>query len=117
MRNKRRTNISFKLHGAMRNLLKRILSLTKQNKENRTTEILGYTPTKLRQKLEMGFTDAMNWKNYGIYWVIDHKIPVNYFIKKKITNPKIINCLCNLQPLSRIDNILKSNKFESSIKK
>ena len=62
-------------------------------------------------RLEMNFTDKMNWKNYGTYWEIDHKIPIDHFIKKGITNQKIINVLCNLQPLTYKENREKSNKL------
>ena len=50
----------------------------------------------------------MSWENYG-EWHIDHKKPISKFDKK--TNLKIINSLCNLQPLWAKDNLSKGNKF------
>ena len=56
----------------------------------------------------------MTWGNHG-GWHIDHKIPIDYFIKKNILDIKIINALDNLQPLKAIDNIRKGNKISLKI--
>lgn len=48
--------------------------------------------------------------NYG-EWHIDHKKPLSKFDKTEKSN--IVNALSNLQPLWAIDNLKKSNKYES----
>lgn len=78
---------------------------------SRSFEKLGYKPKDLAAHLEKQFDVNMNWKNYGTYWVIDHKIPIAHFIKQGIMEPKIINALNNLQPMEKIANIKKSNKL------
>lgn len=95
---KRKNDPIYKLKDSMRNMVNTTLKLIGTKKEKKTIDYLGYSPEKLMIRLEFNFTDGMNWKNYG-KWEIDHIISISYFIKKRITDPKIINALCNLQPL------------------
>lgn len=81
----------------------------KQNKTNNTYSILGYTSLELKQHLERKFDAKMNWGNYGEYWVVDHIKPITKFLKD--TDIKIVCSLSNLQPLEKIENIKKSNKY------
>lgn len=110
-RNKRKNDPLYVLLCSMRSMVHKVFKLIGTKKENRTIEELEYKPLQLMWRLEMNFTDKMNWKNYGTYWEIDHKIPIDHFIKKEITNQKIINALCNLQPLTYKENREKSNKL------
>lgn len=50
----------------------------------------------------------MSWDNYG-EWHIDHIKSISKFGDK--TNPRLINALCNLQPLWCSDNLMKSDKW------
>lgn len=75
-----------------------------------TQELLGYSPIDLRSHLESRFDNKMNWDNYGTYWVVDHIISINSFLKQGINDPKIINALGNLQPLQWKENIIKGDK-------
>lgn len=101
---KYKTNLKYMLIQKMRDLLRRCM----KNKIDKTQSILGYTYEQLKQRIESQFKTGMNWENYG-KWHIDHKKPVSLF--KVGTNPRIINALCNLQPMWAIDNIKKSNKY------
>lgn len=71
---------------------------------------LGCTISELRAHLESKFQPGMSWDNYGKYWVVDHIIPLaNY----DLTDREVFCRLChfsNLQPLTRHDNAVKSNK-------
>jgi len=88
----------------LRNALKRIGT----NKEGKTSELLGYSASQLKEHIEKQFVDGMSWDNWG-EWHIDHIKPVSKFDKsEKIT---IINSLNNLQPLWAVDNLRKSNKI------
>jgi len=107
IKKRRKNDVEFRLK-----LVMRVLNKIGLKKEQKTCFILGYSPEKLKKRLEMNFTCKMTWKNYGEYWQIDHKIPVSYFIKKGVKNPRLINALSNLQPLTCKDNLLKSNKFK-----
>lgn len=91
-----------------RRLVRRTLKFSLENKNNkRSFEILGYTPHQLKQRIECQFKDGMSWDNYG-QWHVDHKKPITLF--EKPTPVRIINSLCNLQPLWALDNLKKNNK-------
>lgn len=44
---------------------------------------------------------------------IDHKIPVSWFVST--TPPHIVNHLHNIQPLTKENNINKSNRYADSV--
>lgn len=77
---------------------------------NRTREVLGYTPERMAQRIECQFTNGMSWDNYG-EWHIDHKIPISRFIERGETRPHIVNALSNLQPMWASDNLSKGNRW------
>jgi hypothetical protein len=91
-----------------RRLIKRTLKYLGTEKELTTIELLGYSPSQLKETIESKFIDGMSWNNYG-EWHIDHIKPISSFDKTE--NPKIINSLDNLQPLWAFDNLSKGNKF------
>lgn len=47
-------------------------------------------------------------------WHIDHVFPIKAFMEHNIHDIKIINCLENLQPLTKTDNLTKSDKYDKS---
>lgn len=107
-KNKYKTDIDHKLSVVCRSFLRRCL-YDKNGK--RTYDILGYSAQKLRQRLECQFTKEMNWNNYGTYWNIDHRKPINMF---KLETPiYVINCLSNLRPIVKEENYSKQNRFIS----
>jgi hypothetical protein len=95
---------------AHRNILKRHLAFINDSKLDKTSELLGYSSNELKIYIESLFKDDMSWDNYG-EWHIDHKKPLSKFDKTEKSN--IVNALSNLQPLWAIDNLKKSNKYES----
>ncbi|HDY66721.1 MAG TPA: hypothetical protein ENH85_02900 [Candidatus Scalindua sp.] len=76
-------------------------------------KIIGYSLDKLIQRLEFQFTPQISWANYGSYWWVDHILPRSWFNYKEPEDVgfKICWSLENLQPLEKITNIKKSNKF------
>lgn len=94
---------------AVRNTLRRTLSDWKGGRK-KSEEILGYTFEQLQKRIEVQFRDGMSWDNYG-EWHIDHKKPIKRFIDQGEDNPRIINSLCNLQPLWKEDNLKKGATF------
>jgi len=48
-------------------------------KTDTTMNYIGCNIQYLREWFEFNFTDEMNWDNYGLYWSIDHIIPVSKF--------------------------------------
>lgn len=88
-------------------------SLNNNSKAGQHWETLvGYKVEELKTHLEKQFLSGMTWKNYG-QWHIDHKIPIVAF---NIESPVCIDfkkcwALPNLQPLWKLDNILKKDKL------
>ncbi len=78
-----------------------------KTKLNTVTEF-GYTPEQLIKRIECQFKEGMSWNNRRM-WHIDHKKPMSAFIEG--TSPRIINMLCNLQPMWAKENLSKKNKF------
>jgi hypothetical protein len=96
-----------------RRLIKRALKYLGTEKESTTIELLGYSPSQLKETIESKFIGGMSWDNYG-EWHIDHIKPISSFDKTE--NPKVINSLDNLQPLWAFDNLSKGSKFDLKIK-
>ena len=92
-----------------RSILYRYLKISKIEKSGDTKSNLKYTPEMLKMRIECQFKQGMCWENYG-EWEIDHKKPISKF--NSDTDPSIVNALCNLQPLWKIDNLKKSNKWK-----
>jgi hypothetical protein len=92
-----------------RNILKRHLKYMGLEKNSRTSYLLGYTSTELKNHIESLFKDNMSWENYG-KWHIDHIKPISKF--SKLEPPSIVNSLNNLQPLWAFENLSKGNKYE-----
>jgi len=90
---------------------KQVSSLLKNRNGLHSHEVLGYTGLELVSHLEKQFDEKMNWENYGTYWHIDHIVPISYFTSQGVYDPKVINCLTNLQPLEAKENIRKSNRY------
>lgn len=87
-----------------------MLKRTLNKKTNRSHKILGYT----RKQLLQHITNHQNWnKVKDDNWQIDHIFPISAFIRIGITNPAIINNLDNLQPLTAIENYIKSDTYDS----
>lgn len=89
-----------------KNLVRRLI---KNKARRRTEEFLGYSQAEFRKHIESQFTEAMSWSNRESFH-IDHKIPVVAFLKAGITDPRIVNALGNLQPLTREQNQRKGGK-------
>lgn len=117
----------YRFSHSMRRMLRRTLKLIGTKKEGRTKDELGYSPEKLKLRMEMNFTDEMSHDSYGKKsggvwgWEIDHTIPVDRFLKRGVIDPKIINALSNLKPMWRtsrtingvfhLGNLNKGNKI------
>jgi hypothetical protein len=74
-------------------------------------EILGCNKDFLIKWLEYRFDNNMTWENYGIYWDIDHIIPISNFDFSDEKQIKICFHWTNLQPLNKKINQSKSNKI------
>lgn len=89
-----------------------IQTLKKENKTKNTIEYLGTTSEIFKSWIEFNFEENMNFENHGKYWHVDHVIPVSKFnINKEEDVLKCFNWI-NLSPLTKIDNLTKSNNIE-----
>lgn len=89
-----RTNIAFKSKGFIKN--------------KQSIDFLGCSHDELVAHIEKQFTNEMNWKNRESYQ-IDHIIPLS-----SAKSEEELYKLChytNLQPLTKEDNLMKSNKY------
>lgn len=106
-KNRRDTDIQFKLATNLRSRLCHALKLTKGGS---SIKDLGCSISELKQHLESKFQPNMTWENYGRNgWHIDHIKPLSSF---DLTNRKQFLEAChytNLQPLWAKDNIRKHN--------
>jgi hypothetical protein len=94
----------------MRQMIRKALKRGGYTKKSRTYEILGAEYEFVRNYIQNLFVDGMTWDNYG-EWEYDHIIPIS----SGKTEEEVIK-LChysNLQPLWKLDNRLKGNKFSN----
>ena len=75
-----------------------------------TEELLGCSFEAFKLHLESKFTTGMTWDNYG-EWEIDHIFPLSKANLNDLDEVKRVCHFSNLQPLWKIDNIIKSNKL------
>lgn len=112
VRNRKKNDPIFKLKHTMNNRLLLFLKVKSITKKNKTFEIVGCTPEKLKSHLESQFVNGMSWDNMG-QWHIDHIIPLS-----SVNTEEEILKLChysNLQPLWAIDNMKKGSKLPSQL--
>lgn len=76
-----------------------------------THKMLGYSAEDLLKHLE-SFDSWNELKNKR--WHLDHIFPIIAFLDKGIKDIKLICCLENLQPISDVDNLSKSSKFDEN---
>jgi hypothetical protein len=103
-------DIEWTLKLILRNRLKN--ALINNFQKGKTLEMLGCSVEEFKLYLEKQFTENMNWDNYGSYWEIDHIKPCDAFNLEILEEQYICFNYKNLQPLEKIKNRKKSNKYE-----
>ena len=93
-----------------RRLIKRTLKYLGTEKESRTIELLGYSPSQLKETIESKFLDGMSWDNYG-KWHLDHIKPLH--LSENEEDLLKLNHYTNLQPLWAEDNLKKNRKYDN----
>jgi len=73
-KNQHNTNINYRLKKSLATRLRSVLLKT-----DTTMNYVGCNIQYLREWFEYNFTPEMNWDNYGLFWSIDHIIPVRKF--------------------------------------
>lgn len=64
----------------------------------------------IKARIEFNFQPGMSWENYG-EWQIDHVKPVAAFAVQGL-DVNMANMPCNLKPIWKKDNVLKSSTFK-----
>jgi hypothetical protein len=90
-------------------LLRRSLEILNKKKEDKLSNILGYSRKQLKEHL----LNHPNWKNASEdpEWQVDHYFPIKAFIEHGIIDIKLINCLENLRPLTKKENLSKQDSY------
>lgn len=110
---KSRSNPKRRLSDAIATGIRRGILLGSKN--NRTFELLGYSPEQLCKHLERLFLPGMTWENYGKKgWHVDHVVPLSVFNYETPYDSdfKRAWALDNLQPLWEKDNLSKNAKLD-----
>jgi hypothetical protein len=108
-KNRKQTDSLFKLKCSIRALIKGAFNRKFTKKSKKTIEILGCSFKKFENYLEKQFDDKMSWDNQGNYWHLDHIKPISLAKNEEELNK--LNHYTNFQPLSAIENRIKSNHY------
>jgi hypothetical protein len=88
--------------------LHRVFKKLGKSKPSRSEKLLGYTRQELREHLQ----SHPNWNSVKDGdWQIDHVFPVKAFLDYGIQDASLINCLENLRPLPKRENLKKQAKY------
>lgn len=91
--------------------LHRIFRKLGQSKSSRSEKLLGYSSKELREHLK----SHPNWNSVkDKEWQIDHVYPVKAFLDHGIHDAALINCLDNLRPLLKRENLKKQAKYDKT---
>lgn len=107
--NRLQTDPMFKVRVA---ISKRLWEVAKNKgvvKSKKFNQYIGCTPEVLFKHLESQFLADMNWTNHGKLWNIDHIIPIT--AAKSAEHLAQLSHYKNLQPLYKIDNLIKSDSI------
>ena len=111
---RRAENPTRKLAENCRSRIRHILKREQVTKSQSTFKFIGCTAEFFREFLEAQFTSAMTWQNYGIYWVVDHVIPIASFDLHDPEKLKHAFHYSNCRPLCAIANSVKCDTLPGS---
>ena len=100
-----KVDVQYWLARTLRNRLKN--ALNGNFKSGSAIKQLGCSIKDLKIYLEKQFTSEMNWENKGMYWHIDHKVPLS---SVDLTDINLLKKVChytNLRPLYWQENLSK----------
>lgn len=109
IKKKRQEDVNFKIYS---NMQTRIYSALRDNKSERTMDLIGCDICFFKTWLENQFDEKMSWDNHGTYWHIDHVKPCSSY---DMTNPnEVKECFNwkNVRPLNKTLNLRKNDKID-----
>ena len=104
----------YKLRMLLSTSIYRNLKGLEASKQTSFRNLVPYSIAELKVYLEKLFTLEMNWDNYGPYWHLDHKTPVNWF-QHKNELLKYGYSLENLHPVKKEYNLSKNSNYCSDV--
>lgn len=105
----RQGNSTYAISNALRARMK--YALIGCVRQDTTFDLLGCTPNEWKTHLESRFTKDMSWDNYGVFWEVDHIIPISHFDLTNQDEQKKAFHYMNTQPLSKQENKRKGNRW------
>lgn len=107
MKKHRAKNNNYRLRDNIQTLLRYHI----KNKTQSVIKYIGCTLQEYNDHIESKFKPEMNWNNYGVYWEIDHIIPISSFDLSISEEANKAFHFTNTQPLTITENRRKSNKM------
>jgi len=109
IKERRKTDIDFKMKEILRSKIHKMIN----NLPTSYATYIGCNMEWLKVWLSFRFDNKMNWDNLGIYWQIDHILPISRFDFTKEQDIRICFHWTNLQPLPAAEeNRQKTNKIQ-----
>jgi len=107
---KRKEDIIFKIISNLANRANNCLKKCNIKRNHTHMELIGCNQNELKEHLEKNFKDGMSFDNYG-EWEIDHIKPISLY--NLDDTAEMLECFNykNLQPLWKIENRKKGNKY------
>jgi len=102
---------SYKLIRTLRDRHNKAVKNSGNNKNFRTTDMLGCDSEYLKKYIQIQFKIGMSWENYGKVWHIDHIYPLSKINWLDIYETAKYCHYSNLQPMFAIENIKKGNRI------
>jgi hypothetical protein len=113
-----KNDIQFRINAIQRSRLHACLKGKNVEKNMRTKEYFGCSPSFIKEYIEILFTSGMTWENQGFgkgKWNIDHRRCCSSFDWDNYTDEDIYKCWhwTNLQPMWHVENCHeKGGKFD-----
>jgi hypothetical protein len=110
MKKHRAKNLNYRLRDNIQTLLRYHI----KNKTQRIIKYIGCTLQEYNDHISAQFKPEMNWENYGVYWEIDHIMPISSFDLSILEEANKAFHFSNTQPLTITENRKKSNRIPSA---
>lgn len=89
---------------------------TKENKAEKTENLLGCSYERFRAYVEELFRDGMDWDNFGLRgWHLDHIAPCAFFDLTNHDDQRLCFNYQNIQPMWGSENIAKGDSIEYAL--
>jgi len=101
----------FRIVCNLRSRMKEVMGSVLNGGSVRKSKLIGCSTKQLAAHLESQFDSRMTWENYGMYWHVDHIIPVALFDQSDAEQRRRCWHWTNLQPLEAKANLEKSDSI------